>query len=138
MTSGLVIIPTQRAHSNHAAVARSIGIDIIAGRYAEGTRLPGDAELTATFGVSRPVLRESIKTLVAKGLLTTKARVGTAMNTTLPAGRNLSISSTTTLVLPVPAVTRMAVSTGFGDATEAIRTALSFSFASTRLTGLSL
>ena len=32
--------PTRRAHSNHAEVARSIGVDIIAGRYAEGTRLP--------------------------------------------------------------------------------------------------
>jgi DNA-binding FadR family transcriptional regulator len=77
MTSRIVVIPTRRAHSNHAEVARSIGIDIIAGRYVEGMRLPGDAELTTTFGVSRPVLRESVKTLVAKGLLTTKARVGT-------------------------------------------------------------
>jgi DNA-binding FadR family transcriptional regulator len=77
MSSRLVVIPTRRAHSNHEQVARSIGIDIIAGRYAEGTRLPGDTELTTTFGVSRPVLRESVKTLVAKGLLTTKARVGT-------------------------------------------------------------
>lgn len=79
MTSRLVVIPTRRAHSNHAEVARSIGIDIIAGRYAEGTRLPGDAELIAMFGVSRPVLRESVKTLVAKGLLSTKARVGTVV-----------------------------------------------------------
>jgi DNA-binding FadR family transcriptional regulator len=79
MTSHLVVIPTRRAHSNHAEVARSIGVDIIAGRYAEGMRLPGDAELTAMFGVSRPVLRESVKTLVAKGLLTTKARVGTVV-----------------------------------------------------------
>ena len=71
--------PTRRAHSNHAEVARTIGVDIIAGRYAEGTRLPGDAELTAMFRVSRPVLRESVKTLVAKGLLTTKARVGTVV-----------------------------------------------------------
>jgi len=77
MTSRIVVIPTRRAHSNHAEVARSTGIDIIAGRYPEGARLPGDAELIATFGVSRPVLRESIKTLVAKGLLSTKARVGT-------------------------------------------------------------
>ena len=75
----LVVIPMRRAHSNHAEVARSIGVDIIAGRYAEGGRLPGDAELTAMFGVSRPVLRESVKTLVAKGLLTTKARVGTVV-----------------------------------------------------------
>lgn len=77
MTSRIVVIPTRRAHSNHAEVARTIGVDIIAGRYAEGTRLPGDAELIAMFGVSRPVLRESVKTLVAKGLLSTKARVGT-------------------------------------------------------------
>jgi DNA-binding FadR family transcriptional regulator len=79
MTSRLVVIRSRRAHSNHAEVARSIGVDIIAGRYAEGTRLPGDAELIAMFGVSRPVLRESVKTLVAKGLLSTKARVGTVV-----------------------------------------------------------
>lgn len=79
MTSRIVVIPTRRAHSNHAEVARSIGVDIIAGRYGEGTRLPGDAEMIAMFGVSRPVLRESVKTLVAKGLLTTKARVGTVV-----------------------------------------------------------
>src|ERR1700741_4772823 len=79
MTARIVVIPTKRAHSNNAEVARSIGVDIIAGRYAEGTRVPGDAELTAMFGVSRPVLRESVKTLVAKGLLTTKARVGTVV-----------------------------------------------------------
>jgi DNA-binding FadR family transcriptional regulator len=79
MSSHIVVIPTRRAHSNHAEVARSIGIDIISGRYGEGARLPGDAEMIAMFGVSRPVLRESVKTLVAKGLLTTKARVGTVV-----------------------------------------------------------
>ena len=79
MTSRIVVIPAQRAHSNHGEVARSIGIDIIAGRYPEGAKLPGDAELTLLFGVSRPVLRESVKTLVAKGLLTTKTRVGTVV-----------------------------------------------------------
>jgi DNA-binding FadR family transcriptional regulator len=79
MSSQLVIIPARRAHSNHAEVARTIGIDIIAGRYQEGTKLPGDAELTLLFRVSRPVLRESVKTLVAKGLLTTKSRVGTVV-----------------------------------------------------------
>jgi DNA-binding FadR family transcriptional regulator len=75
----LVTILARRAHSNHAEVARNIGINIISGRYAEGTRLPGDAELILLFGVSRPVLRESVKTLVAKGLLSTKARVGTVV-----------------------------------------------------------
>ena len=56
MTSRVIVIPMRRAHSNHAEVARSIGVDIIAGRYAEGGRLPGDI---AMFGVSRPVLREA-------------------------------------------------------------------------------
>lgn len=79
MTSQLVVIPTRRAHSNHAEVARSIGVDIIAGRYAQGCKLPGDADLTALFRVSRPVLREAVKTLVAKGLLSTKAKVGTVV-----------------------------------------------------------
>ncbi|HSI42174.1 MAG TPA: FadR/GntR family transcriptional regulator [Xanthobacteraceae bacterium] len=79
MNSQLIVIPTGRAHSNHAEVARTIGIDIIAGRYPEGAKLPGDAEMTLLFGVSRPVLRESVKTLVAKGLLSTKARVGTVV-----------------------------------------------------------
>ncbi|MFK8253889.1 FadR/GntR family transcriptional regulator [Ancylobacter terrae] len=79
MTARIVVIPARRAHSNHAEVARTVGIDIIAGRYAEGAKLPGDAELTLLFGVSRPVLRESVKTLVAKGLLSTKARVGTVV-----------------------------------------------------------
>jgi DNA-binding FadR family transcriptional regulator len=79
MSSRIVVISARRAHSNHAEVARTIGIDIIAGRYPEGAKLPGDAELTLLFGVSRPVLRESVKTLVAKGLLSTKARVGTVV-----------------------------------------------------------
>ncbi|GAB4070490.1 FadR family transcriptional regulator [Ancylobacter sonchi] len=79
MNSRIIVIPARRGHSNHAEVARTIGIDIIAGRYGEGAKLPGDAELTLLFGVSRPVLRESVKTLVAKGLLSTKARVGTVV-----------------------------------------------------------
>ncbi|WP_420102750.1 FadR/GntR family transcriptional regulator [Bosea sp. (in: a-proteobacteria)] len=79
MTARIVSIPARRGHSNHAEIARSIGIDIITGRYGEGAKLPGDAELTLAFRVSRPVLREAVKTLVAKGLLSTKARVGTVV-----------------------------------------------------------
>ncbi len=79
VTSKLVIVPAPRALSNHAEVARTLGIDIIKGRYPEGTKLPGDAELIRLFGVSRPVLREGVKTVVAKGLLSTKAKVGTVV-----------------------------------------------------------
>jgi DNA-binding FadR family transcriptional regulator len=73
------VIPAPRALSNHAEVARTLGIDIITGRYPEGAKLPGDADMIRVFGVSRPVLREGVKTLVAKGLLSTKAKVGTVV-----------------------------------------------------------
>lgn len=79
MTAGLVVIPAGHARSNHGAVARTIGLEIVAGRLASGAKLPGDADLMDRFGVSRPVLRESVKTLVAKGLLTTRAKVGTVV-----------------------------------------------------------
>jgi DNA-binding FadR family transcriptional regulator len=77
--SKFVIVPAPCAISNHAEVARTLGIDIITGHYPEGAKLPGDAELIRLFGVSRPVLREGVKTLVAKGLLSTKAKVGTVV-----------------------------------------------------------
>lgn len=75
----LVIIPPRQTQYNHAEVARTLGVDIIRGHYPAGTKLPGDAELIRLFGVSRPVLREAVKTLAAKGLLSTKAKVGTVV-----------------------------------------------------------
>jgi DNA-binding FadR family transcriptional regulator len=77
MISPLVVIPPGRGHSSQLEVTRTIGLDIVAGRYPEGASLPRDAELTAMFDVSRTVLRESVKTLSAKGLLNSKAGVGT-------------------------------------------------------------
>ena len=50
---------------------------IVSGRYRQGAVLPGDAELMTMFGVSRTVLREAMKTLDGKGLLQSKARIGT-------------------------------------------------------------
>jgi DNA-binding FadR family transcriptional regulator len=77
MRSNFVVIAPGRGHSSQLEVTRTIGIDIIVGRYPEGIALPRDAELTAMFDVSRTVLRESVKTLSAKGLLNSKAGVGT-------------------------------------------------------------
>jgi DNA-binding FadR family transcriptional regulator len=72
-----LVFAAGRGHSSQVEVTRTIGIDIVTGRYPEGTGLPRDAELTAMFDVSRTVLRESVKTLSAKGLLNSKAGVGT-------------------------------------------------------------
>ncbi len=77
MTTPLVFIPAGRGHSHQAEVTRTLAIDIISGRYPEGSGLPRDAELSAMFDVSRTVLRESMKTLSAKGLIVAKAKVGT-------------------------------------------------------------
>jgi len=63
------------SHTNR--IMNEIGMAIVSGRYAQGMILPGDAELLAHFRVSRTVLREAVKVLAGKGLLQSKARIGT-------------------------------------------------------------
>ena len=63
--------------SQHSFVVNELGKEIVSGAYASGTLLPGDVELAERFGVSRTVLRESMKTLTAKGMIVPKARIGT-------------------------------------------------------------
>jgi len=58
-------------------VVSELGSAIVSGRIAEGSLLPNDAELSMRFGVSRTVLRETMKTLAAKRLVEPKAKVGT-------------------------------------------------------------
>lgn len=60
-----------------AQIVDVIGRRIIAGKYGVGEKLPIEAKLCDEFGVSRPVLREAIKVLMAKGLVVSRARVGT-------------------------------------------------------------
>ncbi|ETX29413.1 FadR/GntR family transcriptional regulator [Roseivivax isoporae] len=62
---------------NHGRVVEGLGRAITAGDPAPGELLPRDEELVETFGVSRTVLREALKTLAAKGMIVAKARVGT-------------------------------------------------------------
>lgn len=63
--------------SRQDEIVRELAHEIVGGRRREGSLLPSDAELMARFGVSRTVLRESLKTLAAKGLIQPKTRVGT-------------------------------------------------------------
>lgn len=70
-------ISGRKRRSNHAHVVAELGRGIVSGNIPEGSLLPGDAELSARFGVSRTVLRESMKTLAAKRLVEAKAKVGT-------------------------------------------------------------
>ncbi len=54
-----------------------LGEAIVAGRYAPGGTIPPEPLLCEQFGVSRTVIREAIKSLVAKGLVSTGPKVGT-------------------------------------------------------------
>jgi DNA-binding FadR family transcriptional regulator len=55
----------------------ALGEAIVSGRHAPGASLPPEPTLCAEFGVSRTVVREAVKSLVAKGLLSTGPKVGT-------------------------------------------------------------
>jgi DNA-binding FadR family transcriptional regulator len=58
-------------------IINEIGSAIVLGKYAEGAALPPEAELGLAYKGSRSVLREAIKILSAKGLLTTSPGRGT-------------------------------------------------------------
>ena len=61
----------------HGNTVEHLGEAIVAGRYAVGAWLPPEPVLCAELGVSRTVVREAVKSLIAKGLITTGPKVGT-------------------------------------------------------------
>jgi DNA-binding FadR family transcriptional regulator len=61
----------------HGNTVDRIGGDIVAGRYAPGSAIPPEPLLCEELGVSRTVVREAVKSLVAKGLVSTGPKVGT-------------------------------------------------------------
>ena len=61
----------------HEQVVHQLGRDMGAGLYPPGALLPSEPELCERFGYSRIVIREAIKSLVAKGMLEVSRRVGT-------------------------------------------------------------
>lgn len=54
-----------------------LGEGIASGRYSTSASIPSENLLCIEFGVSRTVIREAIKTLVAKGMISTGPKVGT-------------------------------------------------------------
>lgn len=61
----------------HGRVAYMLATAILRGDYAPGGLLPREAELMESFGVSRTVLREALRTLTSKGLVESRPKVGT-------------------------------------------------------------
>ena len=61
----------------HGHTLDLLGEAIVAGRYPPGSAMPPEPALCAELGVSRTVVREAVKSLVAKGLISTGPKVGT-------------------------------------------------------------
>ena len=72
------------ARNFHSFVINEIGAGIVSGKYPVGSVLANDATMMETYGVSRTVLREAIKTLEAKGMVEARPKVGTRVT---PPGR---------------------------------------------------
>ena len=54
-------------------------MQIVSGRFKPDEKLPAEALLCEEYAVSRPVLREATRVLVAKGLVYSRPRVGTVV-----------------------------------------------------------
>ncbi len=61
----------------HGNTVDYLGSAIVAGRFGAGGAMPPEPMLCEELGVSRTVIRESVKSLVAKGLIQTGPKVGT-------------------------------------------------------------
>lgn len=61
----------------HGNTVDHLGEAIVAGRYIAGASMPPEPILGEQLGVSRTVVREAVKSLIAKGLVTTGPKVGT-------------------------------------------------------------
>src|SRR5690606_2181478 len=57
-------------------MTQELGRQIVCGFYDKNESLPTEAELCEKFGVSRSAVREAVKMLSAKGLITSKPRQG--------------------------------------------------------------
>lgn len=66
-----------QSRSVQGVVTKALASLILKGEIPEGAVLPNEAELMTRFGMSRTVLRESIKTLSAKGLVEARPKIGT-------------------------------------------------------------
>jgi DNA-binding FadR family transcriptional regulator len=75
---GFTPAPAPMAIKNvHGHTLDHLGGAIVAGKYPPGSSIPPEPILCEVLGISRTVVREAVKSLVAKGLLVTGPKVGT-------------------------------------------------------------
>lgn len=66
-----------RSERINQIIAREIGTQILRGRHPPGSGLKGEIEAAEARGISRTVYREAMRSLVAKGLVESRPKVGT-------------------------------------------------------------
>lgn len=64
----------------HGSITREIGIGIVSGQFRPGDVLLGEIEYAQQHRVSRSAYREAIRTLTAKGLVTSRPKIGTRVS----------------------------------------------------------
>ncbi|SEL36871.1 transcriptional regulator, GntR family [Roseateles sp. YR242] len=62
--------------SMHGRIVSDLGLAIVSGELKPGDRLPAEPQLLERYEISRPVLREAVRVLVAKGLVVSRQRAG--------------------------------------------------------------
>ncbi len=70
-------MPRVRGENLTYRIVEDLGIAIVTDRYTENNPFPVEADLCKQYGVSRSILREAVKMLTAKGLLSARPRQGT-------------------------------------------------------------
>lgn len=63
--------------SQHALIVQQLGLKIVSGEISENEKLPSEVDLCEEYKVSRPVFREAIRVLNAKGLTYSRPKIGT-------------------------------------------------------------
>jgi GntR family transcriptional regulator len=66
-----------RRESTYTALARDVRKQILQGRYADGSRLPTEAEFAEQYGVSRQTVRRAFHDLVSEGMVSRTPGRGT-------------------------------------------------------------
>lgn len=76
LTPGLVLMPGRRQLLGDQLYGQILD-QIVSGRLEEGEKLPTEKEISAMFGVSRPVVRDALNRLRADGLVQARQGSGT-------------------------------------------------------------
>jgi len=65
--------------SQHALIVQQLGLKIVSGEISENEKLPSEVDLCEEYKVSRPVFREAIRVLNAKGLTYSRPKIGSVV-----------------------------------------------------------